>query len=376
MISKRIRDFFMTKRTTAIFSVMPLELFIQILLLLLGLWGCMAIYSSTALSPDPFYFAGRQLLWLTIGLMVMFFTSRIPFDFYINNAWRLAIIAYLPMIAVLFIGVQINGMRGWFEVGNNMIQPSEFGKVIYLLLLCSIASTNKTTKRFAYMLLVAIMWMLPIALQPDFGTVLVYAAGFLIVYWLSGGKVRYILALPFIALPFIIYFCMKDRYLIKRIIGYLNPDIDPLGSGWHIHQFQFTIARGGLFGTGTGDAYWTNAYLPLPYSDSVFASISESIGFFGTAPLLIVMLVLIFIVYTIAVKGKNDKSRKLFIMATGMLFAFQFMLHVSVNVTMLPPTGVTLPILSYGGSSMVATMLGFGLLLSAAAEREKINFDF
>ena len=355
--------------------LVPLELFIQILLLLLGLWGCMAIYASTSFSPAPFYFAGRQLLWLTIGLMVMFFSSRIPFDFYINNAWRLAIIAYLPLIAVLMIGVEINGMRSWFAIGNRMIQPSEFGKVIYLLLMCSIASTTEGIKRFGYMLLVAMMWMLPIALQPDFGTVLVYAAGFIIVYWLFGSKLRYIIALPFIALPFMVYFCLKNPYLIRRLSGYMNPGNDPLGSGWHIRQFQFTIARGGLFGTGTNHAYWTNSYLPLPHSDSMFAGISESLGFIGSAPLLLVMLILLFIVYVIAIKVNNNHERKVFIMATGMLFVFQFMLHVSVNVTMLPPTGVTLPILSYGGSSMIATMLAFGLLLSAASEREKINFD-
>jgi cell division protein FtsW len=372
---KRLEAFFSKENIAGNRATVPLELFVQILLLLLGLWGCMAIYASTSFSPDPFYFAGRQLIWVTIGLMVMFFSSRIPFEFYIDNAWRLAIIAYLPLIAVLLIGVKINGMRGWFAFGNSMIQPSEFGKVIYLLLLCSIASTNKGAKCFGSMLLVAIMWMLPVALQPDFGTVLVYAAGFLIVYWLFGGQLRYIIALPFIALPFLIYFCIKNPYLIRRFSGYMNPEIDPLGSGWHIRQFQFTIARGGLFGTGSGKAYWTNAYLPLPHSDSVFAGISENIGFFGAAPLLLIMLILLFIVYIIAIKVNNDKSRKLFIMSTGMLFAFQFMLHISVNVTMLPPTGVTLPILSYGGSSMLATMLAFGLLLSAASEREKIDFE-
>ncbi len=373
MIDK-LKKFFLTGDSSENEPLIPLELFVQILLLLLGLWGCMAIYASTSFSPAPFYFAGRQLLWLTIGLMVMFFASRVPFGFYIDNAWRLAIIAYLPLIAVLMIGVKINGMRGWFAIGNSMIQPSELGKVIYLLLMCSIASTTDGIKRFGYMLLVAVMWMLPIALQPDFGAVLVYAAGFLLVYWLFGSKLRYIIALPFIALPFIVYFCLKNPYLIKRFSGYLNPASDPLGSGWHIRQFQFTIARGGLFGTGTNNAYWTNSYLPLPYSDSLFASMSESLGFIGSAPLLIVMLILLFIVYIIAIKVNNDQQRKVFIMATGMLFAFQFMLHVSVNVTLLPPTGVTLPLLSSGGSSMIATMLAFGLLLSAASEREKINF--
>jgi cell division protein FtsW len=373
---KTLKVFFTEDNITGTKPAIPLELFIQILLLLLGLWGCMAIYVSTSFSPAPFYFAGRQLLWLTIGLMIMFFSSRIPFDFYLDQAWRLAIIAYIPLIAVLFLGVEINGMRGWFAVGNSMIQPSEFGKVIYILLLCSIAIKYQGVKCFGYMLLVALIWMLPIALQPDFGTVLVYAAGFLIVYCLIGGQLRYIIGLPFIALPFVIYFCRRNPYLIKRFSGFINPDSDPLGSGWHIRQFQFTMARGGLWGTGSEHAYWTNSYLPLSHSDSVFAGISESLGFVGAAPLLIIMLVLLFMVYIIAIKVNNDKSRKLFIMTTGLLFAFQFMLHVSVNVTMLPPTGVTLPILSYGGSSMLATMLAFGLLLSAASEREKINFEF
>jgi cell division protein FtsW len=354
-------------------STLSLELFIQILLFLLGLWGCMAIYSANFFNAHPFFFAGRQLLWLIIGMVIMLFTSRVPFAFFRDNAWKLAVIAYIPLIAVLIWGVKINGMTGWFAVGNSLIQPSELAKAFYILLLCQIGVTAKenSLRRFFLMLLVAVFWMLPIALQPDFGTAIVYGMGFVIVYWALGGRLWHLLMLPVLGLPFMIYFCVRNPYLVKRITGFLDPGADPLGSGWHVRQFQLTLARGGLYGTGTGKAYWANSYLPFSHSDSVFASMSEALGFVGTAPVLIMVLLLIFLVFMLAFRVKTN-MQKVFILSTAMFFAFQFLLHVSVNVTLLPPTGVTLPILSYGGSSMVATMFAFGVLLSATTEKNSL----
>ncbi|MFA7229704.1 MAG: FtsW/RodA/SpoVE family cell cycle protein [Victivallaceae bacterium] len=341
----------------------------QILLFVLGLWGCMAIYNSQTLGPSPLYFVGKQLLWLVSGMAILFIVQRIPFSIFRENADLLCLLAYIPLLAVLVFGTRVNGMKGWFSLGfaNINLQPSEFSKPFFILSLCHFGFKYKPgMKRFLTMGLVTLIWVLPIMLQPDFGTAMIYVAGFITVYWLTGGTIWHILLIPTVAIPGITWFLLNNSYALKRISGFLNPALDPLDSGWHIRQFQFTLARGGWMGTKLGKAIWANSYLPLAHSDSVFASMTESLGFIGTMPVILLIATITYIVYRLALLAKNS-YRKVFIFGMGGLFAFQALVHISVNVTLIPPTGLTLPILSYGGSSLVATLFGFGILLSAAS---------
>jgi len=329
---------------------------------------------------SPFYFVGRQLLWLVFGMGVMMLCARVPFSVYRDNVEILTVLFYIPLLAVLIFGVRINGMKGWFMIGNIFIQPSELAKGFFSLSLCHFGGKFRPgMQRFAGMGLITLLWVLPIALQPDFGTALVYIAGFIIVYWLMNGSVWHLLLVPatlFSAAGWIINF---NPYLFNRILGYLNPELDPLGFGWHIRQFQFTMARGGLWGMKWGKALWANSYLPLAHSDSVFASLTESLGFAGTFPLIIVMGILVFAVFKLALKSETD-FRKVFVLSIGLIFAVQALIHISVNVTLMPATGITLPVLSYGGSSLLSTLIAFGIMLSAAGRHEtlsssKVNYN-
>lgn len=354
-------------------SVFPLTILIQGLLFMLGLWGCLAIYNATMYAVSPFYFVGRQLLWLVFGMGLMMFCARIPFSVYRDNVELLTVLFYIPLLAVLIFGVRINGMKGWFMAGNIFIQPSELAKGFFILSLCHFGGKLRPgMQRFAGMALITLLWVLPIALQPDFGTVLVYIAGFVIVYWLMNGSFWHLLLVPATLFSIAGWLINFNPYLLNRVLGYLVPELDPLGFGWHIRQFQFTLARGGLWGMKWGKALWANSYLPLAHSDSVFASLAESLGFIGTFPLIIVMGILVFAVFKLSLKAETD-FRKVFVLSIGLLFAVQALIHISVNVTLMPATGITLPILSYGGSSLLSTLISFGIMLSAAGRHETIS---
>jgi cell division protein FtsW (lipid II flippase) len=234
------------------------------------------------------------------------------------------------------------------------------------MLMCFLAGRGGgESRRFILMLILCIVWIVPILLQPDMGTALIYMVAFGIVYWCSGGKIRYLFySLP-VACPFLFFFIYRHPYILSRFYGFWDPEGDFSGKGWHIMQFRYTLSRGGLAGAESGRALWANSYLPLAHSDSAFASLVESVGLIGSLPVVAGIMVLCYIAFRAACLG-GDAMRGNLIFSIAAVFAFQSLVHIGVNVTLLPPTGITLPILSYGGSSLVSTMVAFGIMLSAA----------
>ena len=351
-------------------SVGDLAIILYPMLFLLGLWGCLAIYNSTCYSEQPFHFAGRQFLWLMVGMLFLFLSSKLSFGFYKEAVFIIAILFYLPLIAVLAWGTQINGMNGWFSWDGIFFQPSEFAKAPFLLLLCWINSrVENEFKRFIALLGITAVWTIPVALQPDMGTSLVYFSAFLLVYWIGGGRIKYLFFSLVALVPVLVFFVIKNPYIFSRFYGFMDPMADPLGNGWHVMQFRYTLARGGFWGASWGKAVWANSYLPLAHSDSAFASLSESVGFAGAFPVIVGIMIICLAACRVADKAR-DNLRRTFIFCIPALFALQSLIHMSVNVTILPTTGITLPILSYGGSSLVSTMIAFGIFLSAASRKD------
>ena len=339
------------------------------ILMLMGLWGALGIYNATVFSDAPFLYAGKQLIWLFIGLITIWICSTIPFKIYKQYILHLTIACYISLLLVLFIGIKINGMKGWFDLGFGYLQPSELSKPIFILSLCLVAKIAKNHKQLLlYLGTLTLIWAIPIALQPDFGTLFIYLTGFLTVYILAGGKFTYLLP-PFLAmLPVSYYIYIHKPYVTARITGFLDPEKNAMGSGWHILQFQYTMARGGFSGQSWGDSLWANSYLPLSYSDSAFASLVEAIGFIGTIPVIAGFCALAYAGYRLSMKTHNDID-KLFISSLSILITIQAFTHISVNVTMFPATGITLPMFSYGGSSLISTMASFGIILSAIRKK-------
>ena len=337
-----------------------------ILLITTGLLGCLAIYSSRAFGDEPKLFVLRQLQWLFPGVLVFLITAVIPFRIYRKMSPLLMAAGIAGLTLVLFFGTTINGMRGWLRIGNFNFQPSELVKTFFLLyLFVRCGSPEKLTagRRLVIFLVAAVTWGLVMA-EPDYGATVILFMIFLLVAVLSGAKLHYLLIAGLTMFTATMYFLLINDYAMKRIIGFLNPDG---ANAWHIRQFQYTMAHGGWTGSDWGNALWSGSFLPLPHTDSLFASIVESTGFIGG---LLVMagffaMAVTFCGLSWKVRGNNN-DRRFFIFSTGALYLIQALIHISVNCVLIPPTGITLPILSYGGSSLLAVLLTFGIAFSAA----------
>jgi cell division protein FtsW len=338
----------------------------SIFFLCVSLWGCWAIYNASRSGDSGRNFAARQGLWVGLGAAALLICASLPPRFYRRGLPWLAAAAYAPLLLVLVLGIRINGMRGWFAWHGYFLQPSELAKPIYVLSLAWLLDRTAAQRAawgrgFLPVLLLVALWGLPIALQPDFGSLLVYLLTFLLLYWGFDGRLRHLLASGLAVLPALAFVLWRHPYVLRRITGFLNPEQAAQSSGWHILQFRRTLASGGLFGRAWEDGLWSSAYLPLGYSDSVFASTAEKIGFVGTLPLLVLILALALYGHYHACRT-TDRFRAASIFGiTGML-VLQAFVHLSVNLGLMPPTGITLPLISYGGSSLISTMMAFGIV--------------
>ncbi len=335
-----------------------------LILILVSLWGCMLIYSCRAMGENPLRFAEKQLLWTVAGCAVFLASALLPFRWWKKASLPLLILIQLCLAAVLVYGQKVNGMTGWFSLRGWMFQPSEFAKVFLLLYLVSVE--KKTLSRF---LIPALICCGLVLLEPDFGTAVLLFAVYLIAAYLSGIRLRLLFgSLLFPAAAGGIFLWLHP-YALRRILSYLARS----GDTWHLQQFRTALARGGIAGSDSG-AVWANGYLPLPHTDSLYAAMVESSGLIGG---LIVLILFPAMVYFLGKKAaKMEQSSAVFLFSAGTLCAVQALLHISVNVLLLPATGITLPFLSYGGSSLISVMLLFGIAVSAVRsgfQREDIE---
>ncbi|MFO7821421.1 MAG: FtsW/RodA/SpoVE family cell cycle protein [Lentisphaeria bacterium] len=339
-----------------------------ILCIMLGILGCVAIYNATFHLPHPFKYVTKQLIWLGPAFLVLITTSATPPR--VHKSWGLYIsgFLYLTLWAVLVLGVRVNGMRGWFAWHGIFMQPSELGKPAFVLLLAVLIAKLRQQQftllhEFLGCLAFLGAWVLPIALQPDFGTLMVYIFAFAATYVCTGGRIRYLMAGAVGALPLIGLSIMIKPYIFDRICAFLHPSDHLNDAAWHIRQFQVTLASGGLFGRSWGGGVWTQNYLPFGYSDSVFATVGEAIGFVGLMPFIVFILAYVLYAYR-RIQHTTGEVRILVIYGAVFMLTGQAFFHLSVNLGIFPPTGLPLPLISYGGSSLVATLALVGLVES------------
>ena len=334
----------------------------------LALWGCLAIYNATYHLSAPYSFVGRQFVWVLVGTAVLVLSSALPATFYYRATPVLAGVAYALLWLVLWFGIRINGMRGWFAFHGVFVQPSELAKPAYILSLAYVLQRTRSDRQSfvrGYLPAVAltVAWAIPIVLQPDFGMLVVYMITFVAVYWCMSGRAAHLASSCVVALPLVVWAFRTKPHLGQRVIGFLRPEQFAQTAGWHILQFQRTLASGGLLGRSWGRGVWAQAYLPLGYSDSIFSSLGETVGFVGLLP--IVLTILAWVVYG---HWHLRQPRSDFVAAAVLgivtMLGVQAFVHLGVNLGLLPPTGITLPLISYGGSSLVSTFAAVGLVES------------
>jgi cell division protein FtsW len=337
----------------------------------LALIGCLTVFNATLSSGASANFALRQFTWLIIGILVMELLSRCDFDIIKRFS---SILFFFPLILlwlVLLFGVQINGMKGWFQFGIFLFQPSEFMKPFFVLAICVFFKERSSGIRALVKLFLLLLgFVLPLIMEPDYGTSLIYIATLAIFIFLTVKNMQHFFLFVFICGAILALFTLKEAYVLRRIEGYLFPFRDPYGAGWHIIQFKYTIARGGLWGCGWGNCLWANSYLPLSHSDSAFATLAEASGIYGIVPVLVLFAAMPFIALRLASRQAEDFNA-LFIILAFFMITCQAFVHIFVNLGVFPPTGLTLPLFSYGGSSLISTMSTAGLVISASKNKAR-----
>ncbi|MDD3118915.1 MAG: FtsW/RodA/SpoVE family cell cycle protein [Victivallales bacterium] len=347
------------------------EIRLALTILILLLWGGFTIYSSESMSNagGSESFGWRQLCWGGIGMLFFLGAIQIHFERLYAYSWYLAVVVLAPLLLVWCCGIRINGMSGWYNLGGMFFQPSEIAKPFFLLLLCRLAATAKNAGQAAWRLATALLvFAAPLLLQPDFGTLLVYGAATVTVFWIFAGKLKWLILGLLTGGPLLLAAALSQQYILRRFSGYFAPESDPFGAGWHTLQLRYAIAGGGLTGSGLGHAVWSNSYLPYSYCDSAFAAMTETTGAIGG--ILVIALFLAIAVTALPCGSRqSDPIRRGFIYCGSIMIVIQAFIHISVNVTLFPVTGLTCPFISYGGSSLTGTLLLVGMMFSAMWHR-------
>ena len=351
------------------------DLLLFITIITISLFGIIMIYSASYIWAeykfnDPFKFVKHQGLFFIIGIIMMLITSKIPYKVYFEKANTLLLISIILLILVIIpgIGTVRNGSRSWFGIGSFGIQPSEFAKLTLIIFTSKYLTKNEKNLKYIKkgvlpILGIVILVFGLIMLQPDFGTGMIILVSIIGLLFVSGVDFKFFIRLGLIGLIGIVLLIAIAPYRLERILSFLNPWSDPLGSGFQIIQSLYAIGPGGLFGQGFMNSRQKHFYLPEPQTDFIFSIISEEFGFLGILIVATLFTIIIFKGFKIA-QNSGDKFAKF--LAFGITFglAFQAILNLMVVVGLIPVTGVTLPFLSYGGSSLLITLISMGVLLN------------
>ena len=339
------------------------------------IFGIIMIYSASSIwaeykYQDPFKFVKAQSAFFLLGLLCIFIISKLDINILYKKANLILLISFILLILVLIPGIGSirNGSRSWFGIGSLGIQPSEFAKLGLIIYLSKYLANNRkiikdVKKGVLPILLVIGVFFLLIMLEPDFGTAMVIVLTLVVMIFISGVKLSFFIKVGLLGILGIVGLIIIAPYRMERIVSFLNPWVDPLGSGYQIIQSLYAIGPGGLLGQGFLNSHQKQFYLPEPQTDFIFSIISEEFGFLG---ILIVTSFIAFIFYRIikiALK-ENNLFKKYLAFGLGFGIIIQSLLNITVVIGLIPVTGVTLPFLSYGGSSLLISMISIGIILN------------
>ncbi len=349
------------------------KLFIAVCII--ALFGIIMIYSASSIwaeykFQDSFKFVKAQGFFFILGIFIMLFLSKVDYHFYYKKSNMILLGCFILLILVLIpgIGTIRNGSRSWFGIGGFGIQPSEFAKIGLIMYVAKYLANNKKNMRniksgVIPILLVIMTFFALIMLEPDFGTAMVIVLTLVVMIFISGVKISFFVRIGILGLMGIVGLILVAPYRMARIISFLNPWTDPLGSGFQIIQSLYAIGPGGLLGQGFMKSRQKHFYLPEPQTDFIFSIISEEFGFLGV---LIVTSIFFFIFFRALMVSLKQSDLFAKYLAFGLSFGLiiQAILNLSVVIGLIPVTGVTLPFLSYGGSSLLVSMASIGIILN------------
>jgi len=349
-----------------------LDWILIICVLLLVLIGLLSIYSSSRGKGNLLNFK-KQVIFFVISFLLMISFSFLDWRIFQENSYLILALYFLCLISLaglFFFAPEIRGTKGWYKLGAISIDPIEFTKITLMILLAKYFSKRHVEMyQVSHILISGLYFLIPgilIFFQPNLGSVLILAILWVGILIISGIKLRHFFLLLLCFLLILIsgwQFFLKD-YQRQRIISFFQPRFEPQGIGWNQAQSKIAIGSGGLFGQGIFKGSQTQyGFLPEPQTDFIFAAISEEMGIFGIIFLFLLFSIMIWRILRIAILSQSNFPR-LFTLGFAIILSSEIFIHVGMNLGLLPIIGISLPLVSYGGSSLITTFLTLGILQS------------
>ena len=348
---------------------------------ILALIGLVMVFSASAVVAgnrfhDPGFFLKRQLVWLMLGLVLLHLVSRIDYIW-----WKRLAIPLLGLMAMLLVlvlvpsfGVVANGARRWLRLGPISIQPAELAKLIAVIYLAAyLAKKEDRIANFGSglvppLLVIGVLGGL-VLLERDLGTVVVMGAVAISLLFLGGARLSHLVSLGLCAVPVVLVLALGSEYRRKRLMTFLAPWKDASDAGFQITQSFLAFGSGGPFGVGLGEGKQKLFFLPEAHTDFVLALVGEELGLVGTGAIILLFALFVVRGFQVAARARMPFGRYLG-MGITLLIGGQALINASVVTGLMPNKGLTLPFVSYGGSSLVTCMVGVGILLNISRDRQ------
>ncbi len=329
-----------------------------------------SVAEAYATFGNPFYFVRQQAMWLGIGVLGLIAGSLIPVSFWKKISPILYIVSVALVIATFLpvIGREVNGARRWLYLPGFSLQPVEVLKFALVAFFAKWMTEHQKLGPFLFLTLLPAGLLL---VQPDMGSALIVLSIAFGMYFLAGAPLKtfaVIGGLGVIALTLVI---LASPYKLRRVNTFLNPESDPLGSSFHIHQITLALGNGGVLGEGIGKSRQKFSYIPEASTDSIFAIVAEEIGFLGSLILVILFAFFIRTIHQITKRTKVGTFEHLFAMGMLIWLGMQIILNLSAIVALVPLTGIPLPFFSYGGTSLMMVLFVIGILIQIGRKGEE-----
>jgi len=347
----------------------------------LALVGLVMVFSASAVLAgnrfhDSIYFLKRQVAWLAFGFLLLHVASRVDYTLWRRLAWPILGLTAVLLILVLVpsMGVAAKGARRWLRLGPISMQPAELAKLAVVLYMASYL-TKKGSRVTEWpsgflppLIVVGLLGGL-LLLQPDLGTAVVIGLVALGLLFLGGARVTHLVGLILVAVPVVAVLILGSSYRRQRFLTFLAPWKDATDAGFQVTQSFLAFGSGGLFGVGLGEGKQKLFFLPEAHTDFVLALVGEELGLVGTGGIMVLFVILVIKGFQIAGRAREPFGRYLALGIT-LLIGLQALINAGVVTGLLPTKGLTLPLVSYGGSSLTVNLLAIGILLSISRDRQ------
>ena len=347
------------------------------LVLILSLFGVAMVFSAGYYEtinfpePDTLYYLRRQLFFVATGFAIMMTFANINYRIYSKTYWLLALVSIALLVLVMVMGITVNNAQRWIDLGFIRITPSEFSKVFMIIFTSCFLASNpkniKTIKGLAVLFVVMGVHFALIIMQPNLSTAIVIAAIMIAIMLVAGLHILFMI-IPIIGAVGLYTYIITSKtplHWYKRITSFADPFADRQGDGYQVTQGLIALGNGGLKGLGFGRSVSKNLYLPEPQNDFILAIIGEELGYIGVLFLMLLYIILLFRLFMIALRSQ-DKLGLFLASGVAVMLGIQVVINVAVVTSSMPATGITLPFISYGGTSIWAFMMAMGIALNVS----------